>query len=48
MDVGSAIKTAVRPNYLISLLVALIILALINGFLPAEYKISKLIGGLFG
>ena len=47
MDVGSAIKTAAKPNYLISVLVALIILALINGFLPAEYKISKLIGGLF-
>jgi hypothetical protein len=47
MDVASALKDGIKPNFLISLLVALVILALINGFLPAEYKISKLIGGLF-
>ena len=47
MDVGSAIKTAAKPNYLISVLVALVILGLINGLLPAEYKMSKIIGGLF-
>lgn len=47
MDFVNAIKSGVRPNFLISLLVALVILALINGFLPANYKISKLIGGLF-
>ncbi len=48
VDIANAVKTAVKPNYLISLLVAMIILGLINGLLPAEYKISKLIGGLFG
>lgn len=47
MDIASAVKSGVKPNFLISLMIALIILALINGFLPAQYKMSKLIGGLF-
>lgn len=47
MDVASAIKQGLRPNFLLSLLVALIILALINGFLPAQYKLGQLIRGLF-
>lgn len=46
-DIGTAIKSGTRLNFLVSLLVALIILALINGLLPDQYKISRLIGGLF-
>lgn len=47
MNLESAIKSGIRPNFLITLLVSLIVLALINGFLPAEYKISRLLAGLF-
>lgn len=47
VNVASAIKSGIRPNFLISLLVALVILALVNGMLPAQYKISRLIAGLF-
>jgi hypothetical protein len=47
MDIASAVKSGVKPNFLISLVVALAVLALVNGFLPAQYKIGKLIGGLF-
>lgn len=42
MDFANALKSAIRPNFLISLLVGLVIIALINGLMPAEYKLSKL------
>lgn len=47
MDVVNSVKGGLAPNFLIKVTMALIILALVNGFLPAEYKISKLISGLF-
>jgi hypothetical protein len=42
MDFANALKAAIRPNFLLSLVVGLVILGLVNGLLPADYKISKL------
>lgn len=47
LNIGSALKSGLQPNFWISLLVALVILALINSMLPANYKLGKLIGGLY-
>ena len=42
MDFANALKSAIRPNFLIGVLIALVVIALANSLMPAEYKISKL------
>jgi len=47
MDIANAVKTGVKPNFMISLLVALVVIALVNSLLPAQYKVSRLFAGLW-
>jgi tetrahydromethanopterin S-methyltransferase subunit B len=47
LDVTNAIQNGIRPNFLIGLLMGLIVLALINTLLPANYKLSRVLSGLF-